>query len=157
MNLQIRQAAIEDAAAVYAIVQAAFAEYRDALPVSVGALDETQTDVLEAISAGQVLLALQAEVAVGTVRYEAQPGYLYVGRLAVLPACRGCGIGAALMAHIECLAPSLGRSRIQLGTRQSIPANITFYERLGYTIVERMSHPRGPDIVVCFEKELTPA
>jgi ribosomal protein S18 acetylase RimI-like enzyme len=153
--MQIRHARIEDAEAVQEIVRAAFEEYHGALPVSVSALDESVEDVRKAISSGQVLLALEGARALGTVRYEVRPDLLYVGRLAVLPSDRKRGVGAALMAHVERLAPSLERTRIQLATRQSIPGNIAFYERLGYKVVERVPHPRGPDTVVWFEKELS--
>jgi len=152
--MEIRHARIEDAEAAHAVVRAAFEEYRGVLPVSVSALDENLEDVRKAISEGRVLVALEGADAVGTVRYEVRPDLLYVGRLAVLPSHRGRGIGAALMEYVEGLAPSLERTRIQLATRQSIPGNIAFYERLGYRVVERVPHPRGPDITVWFEKEL---
>jgi GNAT superfamily N-acetyltransferase len=129
--MEIRYARMEDAEAVHEIVGAAFEEYRGVLPVSVSALDESVEDVRKTISDGQVLLALEGAHAVGTVRYEVRPDLLYVGRLAVLPSYRRRGIGAALMTYIEQLAPSLDRTRIQLATRQSIPDNIVFYERLG--------------------------
>jgi predicted N-acetyltransferase YhbS len=152
--MQIRQANQEDAEAVHAVVQSAFEEFRDKLAVSVSALDESVEDVRKAISEERVVVALEGAEAVGTVRYEVKPGLLYVGRLAVLPAYRGRGVGAALMAYIERLAPSLGRTRIQLATRESIPGNIAFYGHIGYRITEKVQHPRGPDIVVWFEKEL---
>src|SRR5436190_9777955 len=103
--MEIRQATLRDVETVHGIVQAAFEEYRGALPVSVGALDESVEDVRNAISQGQVVIALEAEEAVGTVRYEVKPDLVYVGRLAVLPAYRGRGVGAALMTYVERLAP----------------------------------------------------
>src|SRR3954464_6005096 len=108
--MHIRHATTEDAVAVYQIVQAAFEQYRGALPVSVNALDETLEDVLKDISAIGVLLAFDGDEPVGTVRYEVQPDLLYVGRLAVLPSHRRRGIGAALMEYVELLAPSLERT-----------------------------------------------
>ncbi len=152
--MEIRLARIEDAAAVHEVVLGAFEEYRGMLPVSLSALDETLEDVQREISAGRVLVAVEGMEAVGTVRYELKPACLYVGRLAVLPAYRKLGVGAALMAYIERLAPSLGRMRIQLATRESVPGNLRFYERLGYRVVKRVAHARGPDITVWFEKEL---
>jgi ribosomal protein S18 acetylase RimI-like enzyme len=152
--MKIRRANIHDAEAVHAVVMAAFEEFRDKLAVSVSALDESVEDVRGAISEGRVLVALEGEDAVGTVRYEVKPDLLYVGRLAVVPSYRGKGVGAALMSQIEKLAPSLGRTHVQLATRESIPGNIAFYERIGYRISEKVQHPRGPDIVVWFEKEL---
>jgi GNAT superfamily N-acetyltransferase len=152
--MKIRQARIEDAAAVHAVVQGAFEEYRGVLAVSLSALDETVEDVQRAISAGRVLVAVEGTEAVGTVRYDLKPDCLYMGRLAVLPAYRKNGVGAALMDYIEKLAPTLGRTRIQLATRESLPGNLRFYERLGYMVVERVAHKRGPDVTIWFEKEL---
>lgn len=152
--MEIRQATLDDTEVVHRIVQAAFEPFREVVPVSLSALDETIEEVREAVAEGRVLVAVEGEDGFGTVRYEVKPDSLYVGRLAVLPAYWGRGIGAALMAHIEQLAPSLGRTRIQLATRESVPSNVQFYERLGYTAVERVPHPRGPDITVWFEKEL---
>jgi GNAT superfamily N-acetyltransferase len=152
--MEIRQARSEDAVAVHEVVQGAFEEYRGVLAVSLSALDERLEDVERAISAGRVLLALEGTEAVGTVRYELKPDCLYVGRLAVLPAYRKHGVGAALMAYVERLAPASGRTRIQLATRESVPGNLRFYERLGYRVAERVAHARGPDITVWFEKEL---
>jgi len=152
--MEIRQADTDDAEALHAVVQGAFEEYRGALAVSLSALDETMEDVRRAISAGRVLVALEGTEAMGTVRYDLKPDCLYVGRLAVLPAHRKHGVGAALMAYVERLAPTLGRTRIQLATRESLPGNLRFYERLGYMVVKRVAHARGPDITVWFEKEL---
>jgi predicted N-acetyltransferase YhbS len=150
--MEIRQAKLDDAEAVRRVVQEAFGEYREVVPVSLGALDETIEDVRLAVSTGRVLVAVDGAEVVGTVRYELKPDALYVGRLAVMPSYQGRGVGAALMAYVEKLAHTLGRTRIELATRQSVPSNVLFYEHLGYTMVERVQHPRGPDVVVWFEK-----
>ncbi len=176
MALLFRRAHAEDAEVVLGIIQAAFAEYLGTVPVPPGALSDTLDDVRKVIAEGRTWLVFRGSfdhaefkgsfadsldamkdafsTAVGTVRYEVRPDHLYVGRLAVLPEYRGRGIGAALMRHIEELAPPLGRTRLRLGTRESMPSNLSFYERLGYRAVERESHPRGPDVNVWFEKEL---
>lgn len=154
MTHKIRYAATEDAPLLHGIIQAAFAEYRGAIAVPPGALSETLEEVERAITEGKVLLAYDGAQAVGTVRYEVRPDCLYVGRLAVLPSHRGRRVGATLMAYVESLAPGLGRTRLYLGTRLSMPGNIAFYERLGYRIVHTEPHPRGDDTNVWFEKEL---
>jgi ribosomal protein S18 acetylase RimI-like enzyme len=154
MSLKIRHAQLDDAEYLHRVVLEAFEEYRGAVPVPPSALNETLEEVRREISAGRVLVAVDGRDVAGTVRYEVEPDVLYVGRLAVLPSQRGRGVGATLMAYVEELAPALGRTRIRLGTRESMPGNIRFYERLGYTIVEREPHTRGPDTIVWFEKEL---
>ena len=167
MSLIFKQATEEDAPAVHALIQLAFGEYRDAIPVPPGALNDTLETTTDAVRKGTTIMLLDGELdliegkilgptaqLVGTARYEPRPDYLYVGRVAVHPDHRRRGIGAALMRHIEGLAPSLGYTRLHLETRASMPGNITFYEGLGYSIVSRMPNPRGPDINVAFEKVL---
>ena len=168
MPIFFRYATEQDAEAVHALIQAAFAEYIDTIPVPPGALSDTVEDARKVISVGRTLLAYvtdeeladgnppitQATLA-GTARYEPREDYLYVGRVAVHPDYRRHGIGKALMEFIELLAPTLGYTRLYLGTRISMPGNIAFYECLGYRIVKEDPHPRGPDFNVWFEKELS--
>lgn len=156
MIVQIRCATIEDAPLIHDIIQAAFAEYDGVIAVPPGALAETVEQAAQAIGEGTALLAYAGEEAVGTVRYEVRPDYIYVGRLAVVPTHRRRRVGAALMAHVESLAPALGRSKVHLWTRLSMPSNLAFYERLGYRIVHTEPHSRGNDTNVWFEKELGP-
>lgn len=174
MTLFFRRATPDDAETVHALVKSAFAEYDGNMPVQPGALRETLDEVKQDIESGNVLLVLQVAEdpliapdnmpdliaalnrgePVGTVRYEVKPDHLYVGRLAVRPDCRGQSIGTRIMLNMEYEARELGLTRIRLGTRESMPGNVAFYERLGYTIVERVPHPRGPDVILWFEKEL---
>ena len=155
--MEIKQATPQDAELLHSLVQEAFAEYRTTMVVPPSALAETLEEVRAAIETGQVFLAWDGPEAVGTVRYEVHPDYLYVGRLAVPPRYRGRGVGAALMVRLEELARDKGLPKVRLGTRQSMPGNLAFYSRLGYTVVERVPHTAGPDFWVWFEKELTPA
>jgi len=168
MSFIFKQATEEDAPAVHALIQLAFGEYRDSIPVLPGALNDTLEGTVEAVRKGTTILLLDGELdlvdgkiiyptarLVGTARYEPRPDYLYVGRVAVHPDHRRRGIGASLMRHIEDLAPPLGYTRVHLETRASMPGNLAFYEGLGYTAVSRMPNPRGPDVNIAFEKELT--
>ena len=153
--MEIRPASPGDAAMLHNLILAAFAEYEGVLVVRPQALGETLEEVEQAIKEGGVLLAWDGDEALGSVRYELRPDSMYVGRLAVAPAHRSRGIGAVLMRYIEQLAPTMGRSRIELATRQSMPGNLAFYRRIGYRVARREAHTRGPDTVVWFEKELT--
>jgi len=154
MTLEIRPATILEAATVRAIIQAAFAEYEDTIPVPTSASAETIAEAEVDIAEGRVFLAVAGEKAVGTVRYKLYPEYLYVGRLAVLPLYRGKGIGVALMEFLENLASTLGRNSVQLGTRASMSGNLAFYKKLSYEIVSTEPHPRGPDTIVWLVKYL---
>ncbi len=163
MALEFRYATEDDAPAIYDLVQAAFAEYRGTIPVPPGALGDTVEDFRAAAALGTTVLvydmpdylAFEPGVLVATARYEPRDGYLYIGRVAVNPDYRKRSIGTLLMLNIEDLAPMLGYSRLYLGTRASMPSNLSFYKRLGYRVVKEEPHPRGPDVNVWFEKDLT--
>ncbi len=81
----------------------------------------------------------------GGAPYDAAPGagrrdggapspcaYLYVGRVSVLPAFRGRGVAAALMAWCEQLAVDRGLHEVRLGVRLGLVRNEALYRRLGY-------------------------
>jgi ribosomal protein S18 acetylase RimI-like enzyme len=154
MPFTIRPATEDDAYTVYKIIQAAFEEYRF-LPLPPGALGDTLDLVRKRLDDGHTVLALDAGRPVGTARYEPQEGHMYVGRVAVLPEYQRLGVGTALMHHAEDIARQEGFTRARLGTRQSMPSNLAFYEHLGYEVVQHEQHPRGPDVIVWLEKDLT--
>jgi GNAT superfamily N-acetyltransferase len=154
MTLKIRPAIIPEAIIVQAIIQASFAEYEGVVPVPTSAGSETVAEAEADIAEGRVFLAMADEEAVGTVRYRLYPDYLYVGRLAVLPDYRGKGAGLALMQFLERLALTLERNSLKLGTRGSMPGNLAFYQKLGYEIAKTEPHPKGPDTIVWFVKQL---
>jgi ribosomal protein S18 acetylase RimI-like enzyme len=183
----VRHAEVEEAEIVHELIQAAFAEYRDTLPVPPGALSETLEETRERVAQGRTLLLLTSEdvpalsslvermrqgefkgkmkrlrsifdsidTPIATASYEPRDGYLYIGRLAVHPGFRRRSAGRLAIEEIEGIAPELGCKRVRLGTRESMPSNIAFYTSLGYSLVEREPHKRGPDTILWFEKELT--
>jgi GNAT superfamily N-acetyltransferase len=152
MSFEIRRALPEQAPLVLQIMQAAFAEYAGMLNPPSGANHETLADVEKAMGDGGALLAWDGDRAVGSARFRPEPDCLYVGRVAVLPAYRGRGIGAALMWAMEDVAREAGRSKIRLGVRMALPGNLTFYEKLGYAVVEVGPHPKGSDQVATLIK-----
>jgi ribosomal protein S18 acetylase RimI-like enzyme len=154
MSLEIRRATLDEAPLVLQIMQAAFAEYAGVLNPPSGANHETLADVEKAMTEGGALLACDGGAAVGSARFRPEPDCMYVGRVAVLPAYRGRGVGAALMWAIEDVAREAGRSKIRLGVRMALPGNLAFYEKLGYTVMEIGPHPKGSDQVATLIKEI---
>ena len=138
-TIAIRAATADDAATASAIIRAAFAEQAQLDPPS-GAIHETEARVRERLATGSIVLAEIGGVSAGCVYYELRGDMLYFGRLAVLPAYRQRGIGAALIAHAEQRAHDLGATRIQIGVRLALPRMRARYERLGYQFVEARSH-----------------
>ena len=105
---------------------------------------EEEHDGLDAVPTTTHVLAVTEDgTPVGTARLltdPAHPGVVHVGRVAVMAAGRGLGVGRALMAAIEALAlahhavpQSAGRAsvRVELSAQESA---IGFYEVLGYSI-----------------------
>lgn len=82
-------------------------------------------------STASFLLALVDGNPVGTVRLVDQgDGSGLLGRMAVLPAGRGKGTGAALVRAAEDLARESGLERVELHAQTHA---LGFYERLGYS------------------------
>jgi len=85
------------------------------------------------------LVALDGDVAIGSIMagYDGHRGWLYA--LAVLNSRRRQGVGAALVREAEERLRSMGCSKINLQVRATNAIVIEFYKRLGYTIEERTS------------------
>ncbi len=142
--ITLRPATVADAPAILAITRAAFEQFRNRLDPPSGALRETLESLVEsAFQPGHgVTLALVDGEPVGALRWSSQPqrDYLYVGRVAVLPAFRRQGVASAMMRWVEEHARSLGLPAVQFGVRLQAPENIRFYQRLGYHITEYGQH-----------------
>jgi ribosomal protein S18 acetylase RimI-like enzyme len=69
--------------------------------------------------------------------WDGHRGWVYY--VAVRDDLRRRGIGAALMAHIERALWKLGCEKLNLQVRSSNAAVVSFYEKLGYAVEERVS------------------
>jgi ribosomal protein S18 acetylase RimI-like enzyme len=85
---------------------------------------------------------------VGTIMggYDGHRGWIY--SLAVCPEVRRRGIGTALMRHVERELAVRGCPKVNLQVLSSNAATVSFYERLGYSVEERVSMGKllGPGI-----------
>ncbi len=145
----LRAAAVEDAPTILMITRAAFEQFRGRLDPPSGALDETLESLVEHTfqsDHGAALAFVDGQPA-GVLRWSIPPerAYLYVGRVAVLPAYRRQGVASALMGWVDAHAAALGLPAVQFGVRLQSPENIRFYERLGYHISE-YAHHAGYDL-----------
>jgi len=132
----------------------AYAEFDGTLMPPSGALRETVEEVREAMSKGGAVLAWEGDTVVGSARFQWYPDYVYIGRVAVIPAHRGKGVGAALMQFIEAAAREKGYHSVQLGVRMSLPGNLAFYQHLGYEVLKTEPHDKGGDMVAWMGKQL---
>lgn len=76
------------------------------------------------------LLAHVASVPAGTARIHIKDGVAKIGRVCVLPAQRGTGLGAALIRKAMAVAKAHGASKAKLGAQLHA---LGFYEALGFT------------------------
>jgi ribosomal protein S18 acetylase RimI-like enzyme len=89
-------------------------------------------DYAQAVRDGQAWAALEDGQIVGFAIIIAQPGYLLLDNVAVLPAAQGRGIGARLLALAEEQARGLGLREIRLYTNEAMTENLAYYPRHGY-------------------------
>ena len=86
-----------------------------------------------------IILALDGETVVGSILagYDGHRGWLYA--LAVLGTYRGNDIGTDLVAEAERRLAALGCQKVNLQVRATNSGVIKFYERLGYSVEDRVS------------------
>jgi GNAT superfamily N-acetyltransferase/predicted kinase len=133
-DLLLREASPDDASLVFSLTLAAYEEYRHTLLPPSGVFGESLDDVRRELECSGGVIATLAGEPVGCARYERDPagGFLYFGRLAVLPAFRRRGIAARIVRWLEARALALGVPEVRLGARLSLPGNIRLYTNLGY-------------------------
>ena len=152
----MRAATATDAAVIHDITQRSFSEFRGSLDPPNGSDIETPAQIADQLSRGYALIGYIDNTPVASVRLQATPEHLYVGRFGVIPEKRGRGIGAAIMQSIEDIARTMSTPRVQLSTRAKLQSNVRFYNRLGYVIIRTAPHPGGSDIIVTFNKRIEP-
>ncbi len=124
-------------------MKAAYAEYVGLLEPPSGADFETVEDVAAKIKNGGALIAWIGSEAVGSARFEFRGEALYAGRLSVLPAYRGRGIGTALMSAIEAIGKENRLAAIEILVRSGLEENLKLYRKLGFSYEEILEHPRA--------------
>lgn len=139
-QVRIEACGPEAATVVHRLTQSAFAEEAGLDPPS-GVTRETVDTVRLDLETHGGALAHSVDGAVGCLRYEVAADHLWVRRVAVLPSRQGRGIGRRLMAWSEDEAAARGLAAVQIGVRIALPANLAFYQRLGYMIVSEHAHP----------------
>lgn len=126
---------------------------RPATPFEVeGALAEEPVDDLRPPH-GCLVVAFEEDtpVGVGGLRF-IDAGIAEMTKLFTVPECRGSGIGAAVMRHLETVAREHGCSTIRLDTRSGLTEACRLYERGGFVRVEPFNHCRYSDR--WYEREL---
>jgi ribosomal protein S18 acetylase RimI-like enzyme len=135
----LRQATRSDIPTIHAMTQAAYAQYRSQLPHS-SIWQENLEAIADELKLGPIFLAFVDIELAGSVRCHPKPAvgewsnFMYVHRLAVLPAYRQQGIGRVLMQAVDNLAQDMKLEWVRLEVRAAQPENQQFYQKLGYTL-----------------------
>lgn len=132
-SVEIRPYSESDKAAVAAL-------WREVFPGS-PTWNHPETDIQRKLTVQRELFlvaVLDSEI-VGTVMggYDGHRGWVYY--VAVSPRHRRQGIGTALMTRVEEGLAGIGCPKINLQVRASNDPVVSFYERLGYRVEERVS------------------
>jgi GNAT superfamily N-acetyltransferase len=77
-----------------------------------------------------------------------------VKRMYVVPAARGTGVSAAVLAALEAHARSVGWTRLRLETGNAQQDAVAFYTKHGYRAIPRFGHYADESTSLCFERAL---
>ncbi len=156
IRLTLREATGDDAPLLHRLMIAAYEEFRDTLVPASGAFDESVEDVRHAIEEGGGVIAMLGDEPAGCGRFDFGPdrAFIEVGRLSVLPACRGNGIATRMLAWFEARAAALSVREVRLGVRLNLPRNIALYERAGYTIFDYEVRPGYGRVAAWMRKDV---
>lgn len=139
----MRRARPDEAAALAALTERAYAEYVPVIGRRPAPMDD---DFPGRIAAGQAYV-LEVDGAVAALAIlEDAPGVLWVDNLAVEPARHGRGIGRALLDFAAGEARRRGASELRLFTHERMTRNIGIYARAGFEEVERREEDGFPRV-----------
>ncbi|CAG7642394.1 GNAT family N-acetyltransferase [Paenibacillus allorhizosphaerae] len=155
MEFCIRQAECNELNVVHETMREAFKEYAGKLQPESGALRETMEDIERKISGGGgAIIAWNNNEPAGSAQYYFKDGYMYIGRVAVIPQYRGSGLGKRLIHYLEAEARRRSCRETRLEVRLSVPENMKFYERLHYETLEQQYYPGGTDSWYVMSKDM---
>ena len=151
MNVLVRAARAEDAAAISKVIIAALRESNalDYPPEVIAQVEQNfaAPQILSLMSQRQVYVAIDDQIVVGTASLDQQ----VIRSVFVAPEQQGKGIGKLLMARIESVAATHGLKELR------VPSSITaegFYALLGFQKVRDEFH--GAERTVIMFKHLRP-
>lgn len=141
MDFQLRFAAPEEAAAVAALVDRAYAGYIERMGRKPGPMLD---DYAALIADGLVRVMCRDGGICGVLVLIEKDDHLLLDNVAVDPAAQGLGIGQRLIGAAEDVARTLGYATVRLYTHETMVENVALYEHLGFSITHRTKE-RGFD------------
>lgn len=133
MTIAFRSATPDDAAAIRALVRAAYAKW---VPLIGREPRPMNADYQLAVQEHQFDLAFEGAELVGLIETALRDDHLWIENIAVAPAAQGRGLGRQLLERAEARAREAGRRETRLLTNGVMAANIALYERVGYVTTQ---------------------
>ncbi|WP_370865429.1 tRNA (adenosine(37)-N6)-threonylcarbamoyltransferase complex ATPase subunit type 1 TsaE [Nocardioides agariphilus] len=140
MTLVVRRVGAESAAAVHAVVRAAFGA-RPPLDPPADALAETPDSIGAALAAGGGLLATLEGHPVGALVMEADGRTVWLRRFGVVPSAQRLGVAGALVAEALSIADG---DEVAVVAREELPATVDFWRGHGFVEPDQPDQPDQP-------------
>lgn len=137
---------------ILAMIHSAFA----GLDPPSGVMDETVDDLSRRMREGDVIVAMTDGEFIGSVFCAVKDDALYLTRLATAPAWRKRGVAAALLAAAQAQALHVGAKRLSLRVRVTLPDNLAYFQRAGFSVTGRGQDP-GRTPYISMERRLDAA
>ncbi|MFC5470658.1 GNAT family N-acetyltransferase [Cohnella suwonensis] len=155
MKVTIAEAKDDEIPLVHGLMREAFEEYRGRLNPPSGALREEIADIRRTIGGrGGAILAWLDDRPVGSAQYYREENYLYIGRVSVVPAARGFGVGREMLDELEDRARRDGMTDTLVEVRLSLPGKVSFYEKRDYSAIRTVDYPERTDSWYVMSKRL---
>ena len=132
---EVLEVGADRAAEVLAVIHGAFAD-RPTLDPPATAMDETEDSVAAALAEHGGLLAVHDGEPVGALLF-ADGELLGLRRVGVLAQARKHGVASLLAERAEAVARQRGYAGLILEARTELPNTVSFWERHGYTELDR--------------------
>ncbi len=130
----MRRARAEEAAALSALTERAYADYVPLLGRRPAPMDD---DFDARVAAGEAFVLERDGAVAALVILEDAPDHLWIESLAVDPALHGQGLGRALLAFAEAEARRRGFAELRLLTNEAMTRNLALYARAGFAEFDR--------------------
>ncbi|BBH45817.1 GNAT family N-acetyltransferase [Pseudomonas sp. KU43P] len=94
-------------------------------------------DYRQVVEDNEVFVAVEAATVTGVLVMQPEDSDMLLVNIAVLPACKGKGLGKVLMQFCEAYSRQAGCQGIRLYTHERMTENIEIYQKLGYVQTHR--------------------
>lgn len=148
-DLSFRPATPDDAAAVRALVRAAYARW---VPVLGREPRPMQADYEAAVREHDFDIAERDGGMIALIETVLRDDHLWIENIAVAPRAQGQGLGTLLLERAEARARAAGSRELRLLTNGKMNANIALYRRVGFSLDSE--EPFGDGTVVYMSKRI---